>query len=117
MKADHSEFLDKLETHQKKIAEIESNTTLSVKEKRKETKQLKKEIKSDIKSEMKVAKVAEASDDYILMMILGILIAPIGLGLTYGWGTTEMWIGLVLFLLFWIPGAIYGGYMVHQYFN
>tara|TARA_B100000809_G_scaffold4674_1_gene4883 strand:- start:1780 stop:2379 length:600 start_codon:yes stop_codon:yes gene_type:complete len=117
MKEEHKVFFDKIDAHQNELAELEANTTLSSKEKKKATKTLKKEIKSDIKSEMKVAKSSEASDDYILMMILGILIAPIGLGLTYGWGTTEMWIGLVCFLLFWIPGAIYGGYMVHQYFN
>jgi uncharacterized membrane protein YqaE (UPF0057 family) len=117
MKAAHKDFFGKIDSRQNEIALLGQNTTLTVKEKRKATKKLKKDIKSDIKSEMKVAKSTEASDDYILMMILGILIAPIGLGLTYGWGTTEMWLGLVLMLLFWLPGAIYGGYKVHQYFN
>jgi uncharacterized membrane protein YqaE (UPF0057 family) len=117
MKAEHQAFFDKLEASQQELEELKANTTLTVKAKKKAVKKIKKTLKADIKNEMKAAKASEASDDYILMMILGILIAPIGLGLTYGWGSTEMWIGLVLFLLFWLPGAIYGGYKVHKHFK
>lgn len=117
MRAEHLAFNDKLEDHKNKIEELNSNTALSKKELKKEKKKLKKDLKSDIKSEMKAAKASGASDDYIIMMILGILIAPVGIGFLYGWGSTEFWLALILFLLFWLPGAIYGGYKVHQHFN
>ena len=74
-----------------------------------------KDFKKDLKNEIKKARRAN-DDQYVLMMILGILIAPLGVGLTYGIGP-EFWISLILFLLFWLPGAIYGGIKVHQFFR
>ena len=117
LKAEHKEFYDKINAHKAKIEALNANADLTHKEMKKAKKEVRKEMRADIKAEMKMARESDLSDDYILMMILGILIAPIGLGLTYGWGSEEMWIGLILILLFWLPGAIYGGYKVHQHFN
>lgn len=117
MKEEHQAFYDKLASHKEKIEALEVNETMTKKEIHAAQKEIQKEIRQDIKTEMTAAKESEASDDYIIMMILSILIAPVGLGFLYGWGSTEFWIGLVLFFLFWLPGAIYGGIMAHKHFN
>jgi len=107
-----------IKKHNKKLEEIklENISTKEADQKIKASKkELRKEVKAELKKEAKKAKKA-GDGDYTLMMILGILIAPLGVGLTYDIGT-EFWISLVLFLLFWLPGAIYGGIKVHQFYR
>jgi len=103
--------------HNRKLEEIQMSN-VSSKESGKmikdSEKQFKKEVKVELKKEIKEIKAGDG--DYTLMMILGILIAPLGVGLTYGI-TTEFWISLILFLVFWLPGAIYDGIKVHQFFK
>ncbi|TRX60881.1 YqaE/Pmp3 family membrane protein [Fulvivirga sp. M361] len=50
------------------------------------------------------------------MMILAFIIPPLGVGLTYGL-TSEFWISLLLTILFWLPGAIYSLFVVHQHYK
>ena len=113
-----SPIMQVVKKHAEKVKTLE-NSTAPVKEVKKEMKvskrDFRKEIKAEFKREIKRAKAA-GDGDYTLMMILGILIAPLGVGLTYGIGT-EFWISLLLFLLFWLPGAIYGGIKVHQFYK
>lgn len=78
-------------------------------------KEVKKVIKKQIKKEMKAAKT-EDDANYALMMILGILLAPLAIGITYGIGA-EFWISLLLFILFWLPSAIYGAIKIHQHYR
>ncbi|MDX1627132.1 MAG: YqaE/Pmp3 family membrane protein [Fulvivirga sp.] len=83
---------------------------------KKEKKKLKKKFKKEIKEEIKALKKQNASDDYVLMMLLAFLIPPLGVGLTYGI-TAEFWISLILTLIFWLPGAIYSLIVVHNYYR
>jgi uncharacterized membrane protein YqaE (UPF0057 family) len=103
--------------HNEKLEEIQLSI-INSKEATKKIKTSEKEFRKEVKAELKKSiKELKAGDgDYTLMMILGILIAPLGVGLTYNIGT-DFWISLVLFLLFWLPGAIYGGIKVHQFYK
>jgi len=105
--------------YEQKAKEIESKGLAKKVERRairKEKKKLRKSIKKEVKEEIKMLKQQDASDDYVLMMVLAIIIPPLGVGLTYGI-TAEFWISLILTLIFWLPGAIYSAIVVHQHFR
>ena len=117
-KAIESPIMQIVKEHSEKVKSIELGN-FPQKETSKEIKASKKDFRKKLKVEVKreVKRAKEAGDgDYALMMVLGILIAPLGVGLTYDIGT-EFWISLILFLLFWLPGAIYGGIKVHQFYK
>ena len=46
------------------------------------------------------------SDNQLLLIILALLLPPLAVYLAKGVGD-EFWIDLILWLLFWLPGAIY----------
>ena len=87
--------------------ETAEKETLSRKEKR----EMRKEVKSRIKSAIKSAKEMKASDDLVLLVILGILIPPLAMAL-YDGISNRFWISLLLTLLFWLPGVIYTLYVI-----
>jgi uncharacterized membrane protein YqaE (UPF0057 family) len=78
---------------------------------RKEKREMRKEVKSRIKSAIKSAKEMKASDDLVLLVILGILIPPLAMAL-YDGISNRFWISLLLTLLFWLPGVIYTLYVI-----
>ena len=69
-----------------------------------------KEAKAAIKEfkKEKKEKKAEASTSTLLEVILTILIPPVGVLVHEGGINNKFWIDLILTLLFYIPGLIYG---------
>lgn len=71
----------------------------------------KKEQKSRLKQATKEAKAMRknggADDRTILLVILAILLPPLAVYLHQNEINTKFWISLILWLLFWLPGAIY----------
>lgn len=52
----------------------------------------------------------------ILHLLLGILVPPLGVFLTYGLSTTFL-INLVLTIFFWVPGSIHGVWAVAKHYE
>lgn len=105
----------KIQNHKSKVEAIQANTDLSTKEVRRELKKEDKVLKKELVKELKEAQ-KKGDDEYVLMMILAFLIPFLGVGLTYGI-TNEFWISLLLTIIFWLPGAIYGLIKVHEYYK
>ena len=70
--------------------------------KKQKLKLLKNKLKSPEKSDN------SADDTLILLVILCFLLPPIAVGLKAGWDSTKFIISIILTLLFWVPGVIYG---------
>lgn len=52
----------------------------------------------------------------VLHLILGVLIPPVGVFLTYGLSTTLL-ISIVLTFLGWIPGSIHGVWAIAKHYE
>ena len=78
--------------------------SLSSKEKKHRVKEVKKVLK-DFKAQKRAGKEPIASE--LLQVIFAILIPPVGILLHEGHINSKFWIGLLLTLLFYVPGMIY----------
>ena len=76
---------------------------LSKSERKSRIKEVKKQLK-DLKAKQKAG---EPVTDQTLLIILAILLPPLAIYLHEGVINSKFWIGLLLTLLFWIPGVIY----------
>lgn len=83
---------------------LEDFKNLSAKEKKERIKEAKKAIKK-LKAEKKASKEPIASKG--LQILFAILIPPVGILLHEGEINNRFWIGLLLTLLFYVPGLIY----------
>lgn len=66
-----------------------------------------KEAKKQIKEVKAQKKAGEPVTDKTLLIILSILLPPLAIYLHEGVVNSKFWIGLLLTLLFWLPGIIY----------
>lgn len=48
----------------------------------------------------------------LLLVIIAILLPPLAVGLVTNWDTTKLLIGIILWLLFYLPGLIYALYLI-----
>lgn len=78
--------------------------SLSAKQKRERYKAVKQEIK---KYKKEKRKNGAADTDTLLLVILAILLPPLAIYLHQGEINNKFWLGLILTLLFWLPGIIY----------
>lgn len=85
-------------------AAVNEFNKLSGKEKKERLKEVKKVLK-DFKAQKLAGKEPIASQ--VLQVIFAILIPPVGILLHEGTINSKFWIGLLLTLLFYVPGMIY----------
>ena len=78
--------------------------SLSAKQKRERYKAVKQEIKKYRKEKRRTG---AADTDTLLLVILAILLPPLAIYLHQGEINNKFWLGLILTLLFWVPGIIY----------
>ena len=78
--------------------------SLSAKQKRERYKAVKQEIK---KYKKEKRRTGAADTDTLLLVILAILLPPLAIYLHQGEINNKFWLGLILTLLFWVPGIIY----------
>lgn len=78
--------------------------SLSAKQKRERYKAVKQEIK---KYKKEKRRTGAADTDTLLLVILAILLPPLAIYLHQGEINNKFWLGLILTLLFWLPGIIY----------
>jgi uncharacterized membrane protein YqaE (UPF0057 family) len=83
---------------------LEDFRNLSSKEKKERIKEAKKAVKK-LKAEKKASKEPIASKG--LQILFAILLPPVGILLHEGEINNRFWIGLLLTLLFYVPGLIY----------
>lgn len=76
--------------------------SLSRKERKSRITEAKKAVKDFRKN-----KSADADTNTLLLCILAILLPPLAIYLKEGEINSKFWIGLLLTLLFWLPGIIY----------
>ncbi|WP_407528269.1 YqaE/Pmp3 family membrane protein [Lacibacter sp. MH-610] len=78
--------------------------SLSAKQKRERYKAVKQEIKKYRKEKRRTG---AADTDTLLLVILAIILPPLAIYLHQGEINNKFWLGLILTLLFWVPGIIY----------
>ncbi len=86
---------------------IEDFKNLSKTERKSRIKEAKSAFK-EFKKEKKEGKADDGSTNQLLVIILTILIPPVGVLVHEGHINSKFWIDLLLTLLFYIPGLIYG---------
>jgi uncharacterized membrane protein YqaE (UPF0057 family) len=108
-------------TTQPAMAITSSTTPMSTSMIEKQSKDLKKEFKSQKKfSKLERFFQKAGGEDklpksvYILLAIIGLCF--IGIGLVTDWSGSDWIIGLVLSLLFWLPGLIYALIKMKNYY-